>query len=484
MRRTPRIRLAALGLALLCGFFAPRAPAADVDRAAWLADFAELQSLLATNYPNLEWQARRGVDLPGLAARTRALLENVDDDRGAQLAFERFLARLGDAHLSIEWDANPPDPADDATLPDCVRFGFRDDPDTRAVARHLPGYEDITPHGGTIGAGFVKVEGRLLAVLRVPSFVPSRAQCEQFRRENGQEPHAAGAPLEAYEDAIGTGVSRLYLAEVEERLHQLGARRPVALLVDVAGNGGGKQLAITLARMLGGDAVRNPRIAYVREPERAHELAARAAALQSHMRGAPRRERAVLAPLRESLNAASRAAAERCDLAPLWRGEAPTCSNLVRGDFFAGGLLDHELPAEWLGKPWAGDVSSTAEYGAHARAWTGPVLVLVDEGSASATELFAAMLQDAHAALVLGAPTLGAGCGWTMGQYAASRILAHSRARVMIPDCARLRADGTNELDGIQPDLLVGLRRTDTPRQRAMRIASVLPEALKRAGVE
>jgi len=309
--------------------------------------------------------------------------------------------------------------------------------------------------------------------------VPSRAQCEQYLRANAT-PRPPASGLAQYEDAIGTGVSRLYLSEIEERLRQLAARRPAALLVDVAGNGGGKQLAITLARMLGGDAVRNPGIAYVREPRRARDLASRTLELQAAMRRAPRRERAYLARFVAPLDAASHAATQPCDLGPLWNGEPAACSNLVQGPFFAGGLVDRELPEPWLDKPWAGEISFTAEYGAHARAWNGPVVVLVDAGSASATELFAAMLQDAHAALVIGAPTLGAGCGWTMGQYESSKILAHSQARVMIPDCTRVRADGSNELDGIQPDLLIGLRRTDTPRQRAGRLARALPDAIAR----
>jgi hypothetical protein len=459
---------------------APLANAGDSpDRQAWLADFEQLKSLLATHYPNFEWQARRGVDLPALAARARSLLERAGDDVEARAVFERFLARFGDAHLSIEWDAHPPDPADDPTLSDCVRFGFRDDADTRAIARLLEGYEDITPNGGTIGAGFVIVDGRLLAVLRVPSFVPSRVQCEQFLRGLGTPARTAGSGLAAYEDSIGTGVSRLYLAEVEERLRQLGARKPAALLVDVAGNGGGKQLAITLARMLGGDAVRNPRVAFVREPVRAEFLTTRATALRSELRHVRRRERAFLSPFLAPLETAIEAAGKPCDLAPLWKGEPVSCSNLVEGPFFAGGLIEHELPEEWLGKTWAGFVSNTSEYGTRGRAWSGPVLVLVDDGSASATELFAAMLQDARAALVIGTPTLGAGCGWTMGQYQSSLLLERSQARVLIPDCTRIRADGSNELDGVQPDLLIGLRRTDTPRQRAQRVAARLPEALK-----
>jgi hypothetical protein len=464
-------------IALLCMPLLARAQA--FSRADWSADLEQLQAMLATNYPNLEWHARRGVDLPGIAARARAALEHARSDDEARGVLERFVARLGDAHLSIEWNANPPDPADDSALSDCERFGFRDDADTRAIAARLAGYQDITPNGATIGAGFVTIDGHLIGVLRVASFVPSRAQCEFFLRERGPAAPGSGA-LPEYEDAIGTGASRLYLSEIEERLRQLAARRPAALLVDVAGNGGGKQLAITLARMLGGEAVRAPALAFVREPVRARELAERAERLSRALRKASRAEvefvSAVLGPLRT----AARAARDSCDQSALWRGAPVSCSNLVAGPFFAGGLVTHELPDAWLGKPWAHELSYTAEYGPHPRAWTAPVIVLVDEGSASATELFAAMLQDAHGALVIGAPTLGAGCGWSMGQYESSRILSRSGARVMIPDCARLRADGTNEIDGIQPDVLIGFRRPDTPRQRADRLAKALPGAIQR----
>jgi hypothetical protein len=41
-----------------------------------------------------------------------------------------------------------------------------------------------------------------------------------------------------------------------------------------------------------------------------------------------------------------------------------------------------------------------------------------------------------------------------------------------LPDCARMRADGTNEVMGIQPDVLVGLRTTDGPHRQGIRVAN------------
>jgi hypothetical protein len=42
-------------------------------------------------------------------------------------------------------------------------------------------------------------------------------------------------------------------------------------------------------------------------------------------------------------------------------------------------------------------------------------------------------------------------------------------------------ADGTNEVMGIQPDVLVGLRTTDGPHRQGIRVAKRLPEAVASA---
>jgi hypothetical protein len=49
-----------------------------------------------------------------------------------------------------------------------------------------------------------------------------------------------------------------------------------------------------------------------------------------------------------------------------------------------------------------------------------------------------------------------------------------------VPDCARVRADGTNEARGIEPDVLVGFLK-EGPHWRAARFLARLPEALSRA---
>lgn len=107
--------------------------------------------------------------------------------------------------------------------------------------------------------------------------------------------------------------------------------------------------------------------------------------------------------------------------------------------------------------------------------YRGPLVILIDRGTVSATEYFAALMMDNRAGVVAGAPTFGAGCGYTNGGI--RFVLPYSGARVLIPDCIRYRANGTNEVEGIEPDLMVPWRSNDTAIQRARRVLETLARA-------
>ena len=58
--------------------------------------------------------------------------------------------------------------------------------------------------------------------------------------------------------------------------------------------------------------------------------------------------------------------------------------------------------------------------------------------------------------------------------------LTNSKAVLEVPDCARFRADGSNEVMGIQPDVPVAFGAVDGPHLRAERFLAKLPEAVER----
>lgn len=83
--------------------------------------------------------------------------------------------------------------------------------------------------------------------------------------------------------------------------------------------------------------------------------------------------------------------------------------------------------------------------------WTGPLFLLADRGTGSASEDFVAWLQQNEVAVVLGERTAGAGGGYVNG---GGRIrLSAGPFDVMAPNCARFLEDGTNEIEGLAPDV-------------------------------
>jgi len=96
----------------------------------------------------------------------------------------------------------------------------------------------------------------------------------------------------------------------------------------------------------------------------------------------------------------------------------------------------------------------------------------VDRGTWSAAEYFAALLQDNHAATVIGELTGGAGCGYTDGGIPAT--LKNSGAQLKMPDCVRFRADGSNEVNGITPDILLPWSGHDSDFQRVSKLLAAL----------
>jgi hypothetical protein len=92
--------------------------------------------------------------------------------------------------------------------------------------------------------------------------------------------------------------------------------------------------------------------------------------------------------------------------------------------------------------------------------------------------MFAARMHDSGIAKTVGARTLGLGCGSMLETKPLT--LPHSQLSIRIPNCVRLRADGTDEVAGIAPDFPVLPAANESPRARAPPPA-VVDQDLRRA---
>src|SRR6185295_12265644 len=130
----------------------------------------------------------------------------------------------------------------------------------------------------------------------------------------------------------------------------------------------------------------------------------------------PAEDRALLEQARARLEGLVAAAREPCDLSSIWTDPArPSCTNLVEGEYYACGVFPHLPPGSLAGAKTRGDLFKSLRYAYEPGAYAGPLLVLVDGHTGSASEHFAAMLADGEAAVILGQRTAGSGCGYTNG---------------------------------------------------------------------
>lgn len=476
MRVVKALLAGAIAGVLIAPGMARAAPA--YDPTPWLHDLDQARDAIATKYANLEWVVReREVDLTALFADTQGRIRGAVDAAAARAAFDRLARRLGDGHVRFRWPAGRP--RSGATRADCGELGFDARMLGAPVAALVPGYQplaDAPAH--EFAAGTIEVAGHRVGVMKIGIFTPQGLPELCAAGLAALEIRAASPCDDACAERILDWASQRMTRDLEAQIEALKAAGAELLLVDVANNGGGTEWAEAAARMLTGARLHSERLGFVRGRHWSEALARKEAELRAAERTAADEDRTLLDGLADQLAAARREAESACDSSPLWRGAPPAC-RWLGGGLYASGPLAVADPDRLRGRPWARQAFTPMQFTYREGVWRGPLIVLVDGGTGSAAEEFAAILQDNRAALVIGAPTAGAGCGHTNG--GTPTTLTNSGAVLELPDCARLRADGSNEVMGIQPDILIGLRDADGPHRKAVRVAEKLPEAVTRA---
>lgn len=462
-------KIAALFASLAVLAAQPVAAAEPFDAAGWRADLAQMRAAFATRYANLEWaQTVREADLANAFDDLDRRLGTVTSDAEARALFDGLTGGLKDGHVRISWPSTNAAVASGAAPSPCDDLVMKKTRVGDAVLAPLPGYEPLTtPQSSVFPAGLLTVDGRRMGVVRIAQFSADIAPgyCD--------EAVAAGIRDDLYDVVYGR-----MTRDFASQLRALKAAGAQVLLVDITGNGGGSDWTEALVRMVSGKRLVSTRVDFMRG---AHWIAAfnrDIAALETALATAKGADRALLADLLTQLRARRAEAARPCDGSSWLTGVAPACDILGRG-FYSSGLLASADPATLAGKPWAGQVFSPMWYPYEEGVWSGPLIVAVDDRTGSAAEQFAAVLQDNRAAVILGDPTRGSGCGYTGGGTPVT--LTHSKGVLRLPDCVRIRTSGENEVTGISPDVLAGFHAGDGPKARARRLAEALPAAVARA---
>jgi len=473
-------------LASLAGI-AP-ALAGPFDRTAWQQDFRQLKGALEKQYANLAWKASGagGVDLPSLDRSTTEALARASNDTEAADAIRRFVAGFHDGHFSelpylaaprspiTEPEAPPLDPDDPAG--GCAALGFASsDPVVFSLPiEQLAGFE-LASDGlaTTFRSGWLDRSGVRLGFIRIQRF-RDRAfpwAClhawADLRRQ--------GRPVTA--DAVKNAAQMRWFEDLASAIRSLRDGGATALVVDVGHNGGGGDSGDWIPRMFTARPVRSARLLMVDASVSAGYFDEQIGELS------PALPKAATAAAKTALSEAlsffghqkESIGKQRCDLSWVWHRQRPwSLSNCNR--LLAAGYADGFSPGLPKGAYGSTDIarrlawSSTIEnlFGV----WSGPTYVVADSRSYSSAEMFVAVMKDNHVARIVGTRTGGDGCGFMVD--GPPLVLAHSRLRFRIPNCMRLRADGSDEEAGIAPDFAVLPTEGESDRARAERAVTVI----------
>ena len=456
---------------------------APFDAEGWVSDLAQVRAAMGSHYANLDWAVNeREAPMAQLFAAGEQRLRAARNDAEAREVFERLERYLGDGHVDFVWPASGGSTSATSessrnldTRGPCEKLGYRaDGRDGLAIANRLEGYRALEGESG-FPAGVVEVDGRHIGVIRI---------AQMSAQAHPQACEAAFAALSLPVDqpceddcleTLGVLATNRVTEDLAGRIVALRDAGADTLLVDLAGNGGGSEWTEVAVRLFSPIRLRSARVGFPRHPHWVERFADDQARLADLAKDLPTADRDRLMTYAAVFAGARQEASEPCDPEPWLTGAAAECEWLTTAPIYATGPVA-ELDPSLIGKPWAAEVFTPLRYDVQPGVWTGPLMVLVDGGTASAAEEFAAVLQDNDAAVIIGSPTRGAGCGHARGEI--ETILSHSGARLRLPNCARLRADGTNEVGGIDPDILVGFRENDGPGRRVARLSEALPRAL------
>jgi hypothetical protein len=210
-----------------------------------------------------------------------------------------------------------------------------------------------------------------------------------------------------------------------------------------------------------------PSLGFIRHPHWVRQLEQKRADVERDLarKDISRKQREILREASTKLKVLISEARVSCDRSNIWTATSNKrrCSFLNATPIFSTGVLPHAAPGELRGLSSHGVLFSPSNFDYQEGVFDGPVVVIVDARTASASEMFAAMLQDNKAAIIVGETTLGIGCGYTNGGL--GLVLPNSKLRVSMPDCVRYRKDGTNEAAGIKPDFLIWTKADGKPER-------------------
>lgn len=461
----------------------------SVNRAAWLDDYAVLKHTLEWRYSNLAWfgSPESGVDLPALDHQALAALQAATSDEEARRALGTFVKSFYDGHFSLLRAAAPAAEAaakltraysrQDAAG-GCAALGYApyqasafSTPFETVASFHLLADGVATPfRAGTLTVG---ARATLVGIVRIPEFENTHPSLCLTAWTRDDVWDSQGKFLKG---PLRRAVELAWYQALADLLRTFRAEGVSVVLVDIGNNSGGDDSGDIATRLFTARLIQSSPMWMSQDETASVGYFDEILAALDHVRTLdPASTALVDQTLEPFATGKAQLAHAACPMDWVWHERRPWANQSCR----------RLLPVGSSGGPLA-SLAPDAVHDARVAealhwpmrvvrlwgAWTGPVYVLADDRTYSSAEMFAAVLQNNHVAKIIGQRTGGDGCGFV--DAPPPPVLPHSQIRIRLPNCVRIRVDGTDEVAGVAPDLPVPPVEGEAAGTRTMRILTAL----------
>lgn len=420
------------------------------DRRAWLNDFSELKKFMASTYVNLDWMIEsKRVDIQKLVSNTEAALQGADSDGEALAALKDFAAAFDDPHFKLVSQDGADGESGAKVLHSqmtgeeaCSALGFENKlKDFLFPVGSSAGFEVLRSRNESFRYGTMDIDSdHSVGVVRISSFLETHYLPLCVRAWNQFRKKLSGpCDSSCQERFVIENVENGLLAEFNEVLTILKKKKISGLLLDVTGNGGGTDWEAGIARMITPMPLVCGARGFIRHPHHIKRLSSfKEEVLKELANPKLVGQKSMLRSKLVEIEGDLAEAAKQCDRSSIWTDTqvALKCPLVV--------------------KRLVSDCSPDPAYQYPVGVYQGPVFLLANHRSSSATEDLLARHKDSNTALLIGERTNGAGCGYINGGV--SLLLPHSKLKVRVPDCVRSLANGENEVGGIDPHIQMDMR--------------------------
>jgi peptidase S41-like protein len=473
-------------------------------QARWLAEYEATRTYLATADANFDWVVqKKGIDLVALDSLTRNAVTRAWFSPQAALAVRSFVWKFSDGHTwarvrpAIWWNGLRAPSSELDTIPAHDQTPSPEPPTLLAsmdasTACSIAGIDvNARPDGWDLPfpeAGAAELvadeefpavivtlpDGRKVGILRVANFGHEHFGPTCVRAWDGFKSTLTAPCTEECRWTLVAAAMKNGAARAADVANELTRRGAVAVVVDITGNGGGSEFSDAMARALTATPLHIAPGGFIRHPLHISSLEDQRAGILDDTLRATAAQRPLLDRAVARIDSLLVEARRDCGRDVVWNGAAPSCSNTI----ITPPAVRYAAPGTFAGLENGWAIWGPSWHAGEEGRYRGPLLVLQDHRSASASEEFAARLRDNGAARIVGERSYGAGCGYSNG--GTTLELTALGLLVRAPDCQRLRMDGSNETEGIAADVAAGWEPEDAPELRVRKAITAIERELRR----